>query len=117
MNAVLKPIAAQGPHHPARERRGSRGLVRALQDAARGAARGPRPHRHQAWLRAGRMRRLRRAGRRRAAAVLPEARARVRRQRDRDHRRAGQRAPNCIRCRRRFPTTAARSAAIAHRAS
>ena len=61
------------------QRRAGRGLLRAVQDAARGAARGPRPHRHQARLRARRVRRLRGAGRRRAAAFLPGARARMRR--------------------------------------
>ena len=51
------------------EARRSRG--RAVQDAARGAARGPAAHRHQARLRAGRVRRLRGAARRRAGAVVP----------------------------------------------
>ena len=51
-----------------------RGGVRAAQDAARGAARGPEPHRHQARLRARRVRRLRGARRRPAGALVPGAR-------------------------------------------
>ena len=62
-----------------RQWRGERELLcRRLQDAARGAARGPGPDRHQARLRAGRVRRLRRAARRRAGAVVPGAGGRVR---------------------------------------
>src|SRR6476660_213874 len=83
--------AEEGAAQPGRQRRDGRGLVRPVQDAARSAARGPRPHRHQARLRARRMRRLRGAGRRGAAALLPVARARVRRAQRRNRRGARQR--------------------------
>src|SRR4030081_1800536 len=66
-----KQNAAQPAAEPERQRRGRRAVLRRLQDAARGAARGPLPYRHQARLRAGRVRRLCRADRRRAAAFLP----------------------------------------------
>ena len=84
------------------ERRSDDVVVRAVQDAARGAARGPRPHRHQARLRARRVRRLRGAGRRRAAALLPGRwRSSARAARSRPSK-AWRAAPSCIRCRRRF---------------
>ena len=76
-----------------RQRRADRGRVRAVQDAARGAARGPEPLRHQARLRARRVRRLRGAARRPAGAVVPGARRRVRRPRRDDRRRPGRRRP------------------------
>ena len=91
---------------------------RRLQDAARGAARGPAAHRHQARLRARRVRRLRRAARRPAGALLPR-RSRVecdgRARRDRRGHAGGR--PSCIRCRRASPTSAPRSAATARRDS
>src|SRR5258707_6632440 len=79
------------PPHPARERRGATGFLRPVQDAARSAARGHEPHRHQTRLRARRARRLRGAGRWRARALLPCARPRLRRTLDRDGRGAGER--------------------------
>ena len=51
-----------------------------------------------------------------AAAVLPQARARVRRRGSKPSKGLAA-ARNCIRCRRRSPITAARSAATARRAS
>src|ERR1051325_4300053 len=48
--------AAQRAAQPERQRRDGRGLVRPVQDAARGIARGPRAHRDQARVGAGRMR-------------------------------------------------------------
>src|SRR6266851_1066528 len=79
------------PPHPARERRGPAGFLRPIQDAARSAARGHEPHRHQARLRARRMRCLRGAGRGGARALLPRARPGLRRARDRNRRGTGER--------------------------
>ena len=67
------------------------GRVRAVQDAARSDPRGPEPDRHQARLRARRVRRLRRPARRRAGALVPDARPRVRGPLDPDRRRDGRR--------------------------
>src|SRR5690606_26034476 len=84
---VWRPNNAAQPAHAARrERRGPRDALRPLQDAARGAARGSRADRHEARLRAGRMRRLHGAPRRRAGALVPGARPRVRGPRGADHR-------------------------------
>ena len=90
-----------------------RSRVRAVQDAARGAARGPEPVRHQARLRARRVRRLRGAARRPAGALVPGARRRVRRPRRHDRRGAGRPTAGSIRCRTRSPISAPRSAATA----
>ena len=75
-NAVQKTLArSRSPSTASRTTsRSSR-----LQDAARGAARGSRPDRHQARLRARRVRRVRRAGGRPSRAVVPGAGRRVRR--------------------------------------
>ena len=71
--------------------------------------------RHQARLRARRVRRVRGAGRRRAGALVPGARRGVRRPR-RSRRSKGSRpTAGCIRCRRPSRTSAPRSAATARR--
>ena len=61
-----------------RQRGRATGVRGAAHDAPRGAARAPRAHRHQARLRARRVRRLHGAARRRAPLRLPDARARGR---------------------------------------
>ena len=65
--------ASAGPRDVPRQRRGARGALQAAHHAARAAARGAAAHRHQARVRARRVRRLYRAGGRRAGALLPGA--------------------------------------------
>ena len=71
-----------------RQRRAGRRARRRLQDAARSPARGSPAHRHEARLRARRVRRLRGARRRPAGVVVPGAGGRIRGPRDHDRRRA-----------------------------
>src|SRR2546422_4047113 len=49
----------QGENRVRAERRAGRGRLRSAQDAARGAAGGSRPHRHETRVRIGRMRDVR----------------------------------------------------------
>ena len=93
------------------------GRCRAAQDAARYAAREFPAQRHPCRLRARRLRRLHRAGRRRAGAVLPDVRRAGRRLRDHHDRRsrAGARA-NSASSRMRSAKPTACSAATARRA-
>ena len=96
------------------ERRDAPG--RALDDAARPAARAPRPDRHQEGLRPRPVRRLHRAGRRPAHQFLPDARRDAGRRRDHHHRGPGRGDGACTRCRRPSSSTTPSSAATARRA-
>ena len=79
----------------------------------------PRPaaHRHPRRVRARRLRRLHGAGRRRAGALLPDARREGRRATRSRRSRARRRRTTCTRCSRRSASATACSAASARRAS
>ena len=106
---VLIRLRVNGERH--------RGRVRAVQDAARGAARGPGADRHQARLRARRVRRVRRPRRRRAGALLPRRSASsATGERSTTVEGLVDRRPAPPAAGRRSPTWAPRSAATARRA-
>ena len=84
-SAVSSP-SSRRPHEPDGQRRRARGRERAAHDAARRPPRGARDHEPEGRLRAGRLRRLHRPRRRRAAALVPHRRRRDRRLRGDDGR-------------------------------
>lgn len=82
--AARAPGSREGARRVRREWRAVRDSVRAAGDTAGAPARGPRPHRHEARLRAWRMRHVHGTRGWRADPLLPRTRALVRRPPHRD---------------------------------